>query len=138
MSLEQELMEQEEKLDKKATEKVEEKKKSDDDLTDEEIQAVKELKEAEWYKVLCDCVEKRIKQFKEKTIEPLMIDNCFTPKQHSWISIYEVFGSFISWMNEFKKIADVITIDPEELQKAIDETNKAEQELLSDKQDEEN
>mgnify|MGYP004448632345 FL=1 len=67
-----------------------------------------------------------------------MIDNCFTPKQHSWISIYEVFGSFISWMNEFKKIADVITIDPEELQKAIDETNKAEQELLSDKQDEEN
>lgn len=129
MALEEELIEK-----RKAMEKAREaiaKEKPEDELTDEEIEAVKELKESEWYKVLKKCIEKRMDHEKESVIS-LYKENFLQPKQQ-WLTVYEVIGWFLQGMQEYERIVDVITRDPEEVKKAIDEVNKADDEAINGK-----
>ena len=76
MALEQELME----ADKKADKKEEVEQKNFDDLTDEEIEAVKELAASAGWEVVKKCMEKRVKK-QEENLVVLAKDNCFNPKQ---------------------------------------------------------
>lgn len=127
MALEQEIMEQEAKLDKeaKATEPEE---KNFDDLTDEEIEAVKELEQSAWWKVLTKCMEKRIKK-QEEDIVSLAKNNFMDPKKMGY-TCFEVLGGFVQWMGEMERLVKVITADPEEIRKAVEALNKMDQEAV--------
>lgn len=127
MALEQEIMEQEAKLDKeaKATETEE---KNFDDLTDEEIEAVKELEQSAWWKVLTKCMEKRIKK-QEEDIVSLAKNNFMDPKKMGY-TCFEVLGGFVQWMGEMERLVKVITADPEEIRKAVEALNKMDQEAV--------
>ena len=128
MALEQEIMEQEAKLDKeaKATESKEE--KNFDDLTDDEIEAVKELEQMPWWEVLKKCMEKRIKK-QEEDIVSLAKNNFMDPKKMGY-TCFEVLGGFVQWMGEMERLVKVITADPEEIKKAVEALNKMDQEAV--------
>lgn len=121
MALEQELQEEEKKTSAKE-EKVEE--KNFDDLTDEEIEAVKEMAASAGWEIVKKCMEKRVKK-QEENLVVLAKDNCFNPKQ-DWYTIYEVFWAFTMWMWEMERLVKVVTADPEELRKAQEAVQKAE------------
>ena len=119
MALEEELMKEELKAAKEAVEK-----KNFDDLTDEEIESVKELSESAWWEVIKKCMEKRIDKQKEDIIA-LARDNCFNAKTEGY-SFYEVLGALIQGMWEMERLVNVITTDPEEVKKAQEALQKAE------------
>lgn len=121
MALEEELQQAEEK-----TEAVEEQQenKNFDDLTDEEIEAVKELEQSAGWKVLLKCMEKRVEK-QEENILVLARDNCFNAKAE-WFSFYEVLGALIKGMWEMERLVKVLITDPEEVKKAQEAMQKAE------------
>ena len=128
MALEQEIMEQEAKLDKEAKATNPEENKNFDDLTDEEIEAVKELEQMPWWKVLTKCMEKRIKK-QEEDIVSLAKNNFMDPKKMGY-TCFEVLGGFVQWMGEMERLVKVITADPEEIRKAVEALNKMDQEAV--------
>lgn len=130
MALEQELQEAEAKLDNGVAEEKEE-NKNFDDLTDEEIDAVKELAESAGWKVLVKCMEKRVKK-QEEDIVSLAKNNFMDPKKF-WYTAFEVLGWFVQWMGEMERLVKVLTADPEEIKKAVEAINNAEKEQIEKK-----
>ena len=128
MALEQEIMEQEAKLDKEAKATENEENKNFDDLTDEEIEAVKELEQSAWWKVLTKCMEKRIKK-QEEDIVSLAKNNFMDPKKMGY-TCFEVLGGFVQWMGEMERLVKVITADPEEIRKAVEALNQMDKEAV--------
>lgn len=126
MALEQEIQEQEAAMDKKNAATEEE--KNFDDLTDEEIEAVKELEKMPWWEVLKKCMEKRIKK-QEEDIVSLAKNNFMDPKKMGY-TCFEVLGGFVQWMGEMERLVKVITADPEEIRKAVEALNKMDQEAV--------
>ena len=118
MALEEELMTVEE------AEKKEEVTKNPDDLTDEEIDAVKELILMPWWEVLKKCMKIR-KEKQEENILALARDNCFNAKTEGY-SFYEVLGALIQGMGEMERLANVLTTDPEDVKKAQEIIKNAE------------
>ena len=118
MALEEELMTVEE------AEKKEEVTKNPDDLTDEEIDAVKELILMPWWEVLKKCMKIR-KEKQEENILALARDNCFNAKTEGY-SFYEVLGALIQGMGEMERLANVLTTDPEDVKKAQETIKNAE------------
>lgn len=118
MALEEELMTAEE------AEKKEEVTKNPDDLTDEEIDAVKELILMPWWEVLKKCMKIR-KEKQEENILALARDNCFNAKTEGY-SFYEVLGALIQGMGEMERLANVLTTDPEDVKKAQEAIKNAE------------
>ena len=127
MALEQEIMEAEAKQDKEAK-ATEWENKNFDDLTDDEIEAVKELEQSAWWKVLTKCMEKRIKK-QEEDIVSLAKNNFMDPKKMGY-TCFEVLGGFVQWMGEMERLVKVITADPEEIKKAVEALNKMDQEAV--------
>lgn len=123
MALEEELMMADQESEKK--EEVEE--KNPDDLTDEEIEQVKELVAMPWWAVLCKCMEKRKKK-QEDDILVLAKDHFMDPKKMGYTA-FEVLWWFLQGMGEMERLVKVLTADPEELKKAVDALQKAETEL---------
>jgi hypothetical protein len=119
MALEEELMKEEINAAKETVEK-----KNFDDLTDEEIEAVKELSESAGWEVIKKCMEKRIDKQKEDIIA-LAKDNCFSPKPDGY-TYYEILGAFIQGIGEVERFIKIITADPEEIRKAQEAIQKAE------------
>lgn len=119
MALEEELM-----TANKEAEKEEEVKKNPDDLTDEEIEAVKELILMPWWEVLKKCMKIR-KEKQEENILALARDNCFNAKQDGY-SFYEVLGALIQGMGEMERLVNVLTTDPEDVKKAQEALKNAE------------
>lgn len=130
MALEQELQEQSAEAEKK--EEVE--NKNFDDLTDEEIEAVKELAESEWWKVLLKCMEKRLQKQKDDVIV-LAKDNFLNPKPEGY-TYYEILWAFMQGMGEMERLVKVLIADPEEIKKAQEAVKKAEAMLRGEKVDE--
>lgn len=118
MALEEELMTANEQEEKEVEQK------NFDDLTDEQIEAVKELEQSEWRKVLLDCMKKRVEK-QDENILVLAKDNCFNAKTE-WFSFYEVLGAFTQWMGEMERLVKVITQDPEDVKKAVESLKNAE------------
>lgn len=119
MALEEELMTANEEAEKK-----EEVTKNPDDLTDEEIDAVKELILMPWWEVLKKCMKIR-KEKQEENILALARDNCFNAKTEGY-SFYEVLGALIQGMGEMERLANVLTTDPEDVKKAQEAIKNAE------------
>ena len=128
MALEEELMTAEAESAKKE-ESIEE--KNPDDLTDEEIEQVKELVAMPWWEVLCKCMEKRKKK-QEEDILVLAKEHFMEPKKLGYTA-FEVLWGFVQWMGEMERLVKVLTADPEELRKAVEELQKAEAELAEGK-----
>lgn len=124
MALEQEIMEAEAKEAK--AEETEE--KNFDDLTDDEIEAVKELILQPWRTVLEKCMEKRIKK-QEEDIVSLAKNNFMDPKKMGY-TCFEVLWGFVQGMWEMQRLVKVITADPEEIRKAVEALNKMDQEAV--------
>lgn len=118
MALEEELMTANEQEEKEVEQK------NFDDLTDEQIEAVKELEQSEWRKVLLDCMKKRVEK-QDENILVLAKDNCFNAKTE-WFSFYEVLGAFTQGMGEMGRLVKVITQDPEDVKKAVESLKNAE------------
>lgn len=129
MALEQEIMEAEAKQDK--AEATPEENKNFDDLTDEEIEAVKELEQSAWWEVLKKCMDKRIKK-QEEDIVSLAKNNFMDPKKMGY-TCFEVLGGFVQWMGEMERLVKVITADPEEIKKVAEALSKMEQEAVEGK-----
>ena len=127
MALEQEIQEQEAAMDKKNAATPEE-NKNFDDLTDEEIEAVKELEQMPWWEVLKKCMKKRIEK-QEEDIVSLAKNNFMDPKKMGY-TCFEVLGGFVQWMGEMERLVKVITADPEEIKKAVEALNKMDQEAV--------
>lgn len=123
MALEEELMQAEQASAEEET--IEE--KNPDDLTDEEIEQVKELVAMPWWAVLVKCMEKRKKK-QEEDILVLAKEHFMEPKKFGY-SAFEVLWGFVQWMGEMERLVKVLTADPEELKKAVDALQKAEAEL---------
>ena len=51
------------------------------------------------------------------------------PKKE-WYTCYEGLGGFVQGMGEMERLVKVITADPEEIKKVVDELNKMEQEQI--------
>jgi len=119
MALEEELMTAD-----KEQEETEAEEKNFDDLTDEEIEQVKELAQSAWWEILLKCMEKRMKK-QEESIIVLAKDNCFNAKTEGF-SFYEVLGALIQGMGEMERLVKVITTDPEDVKKAQEAMQKAE------------
>ena len=130
MALEQEIIDAEAKEEAEAK-KVEEETKNFDDLTDEDIENVKELVAMPWWEVLTKCMEKRIKK-QEEDIVSLAKNNFMDPKKLGYTA-YEVLWGFVQWMGEVERLVKVITADPEEIKKAVEALNKMEQENIEGK-----
>lgn len=124
MALEQELQEQEAKEEVKEEEAT----NNFDDLTDEDVEAVKELITMPGREVLTKCMEKRIKK-QEEDIVSLAKNNFMDPKKLGYTA-YEVLGGFVQGMWEMERLVKVITADPEEIKKAVEALNKMEQEHI--------
>lgn len=118
MALEEELMEKEENIE------VEVKEKNFNDLTDEEVEAVKELKASAGWEVLKKCIEKR-KDAEEKSILHQIEDGFINPSSQGF-TVFNVLWGFIQWMWMTERMVDVITQDPEEVKKAQEAMEKAE------------
>lgn len=130
MALEQEIIDAEAKEEAEAK-KVEEETNNFDDLTDEDIENVKELVAMPWWEVLTKCMEKRIKK-QEEDIVSLAKNNFMDPKKLGYTA-YEVLWGFVQWMWEMERLVKVITADPEEIKKAVEALNKMEQENIEGK-----
>lgn len=127
MALEEELMKEEQS----STEEKEVEEKNTDDLTDEEIEQVKELVAMPWWAVLCKCMDKRIEK-QEDDILVLAKEHFMEPKKLGYTA-FEVLGGFVQGMGEMQRLVKVITADPEEIKAAVDALNKMEQEALEGK-----
>ena len=123
MALEEELM----KAEAEETEAEEKEQKNFDDLTDEEIEAVKELAESAGWKVLQKCMEKRIKK-QEEDILVLAKEHFMEPKKLGYTA-FEVLWWFVQWMWEMERLVKVLITDPEEIEKAVKAMNQAEKEM---------
>lgn len=123
MALEEELM----NAEQESAKEVESEEKNFDDLTDEQVESVKELIAMPWWEVLTECMKKRIKK-QEDDIVVLAKEHFMDPKK-MWYSAFEVLGWFVQWMGEMQRLVNVITADPEEVRKAMEEITKAEDEL---------
>jgi len=123
MALEEEIM----TADQESAKEEEAENKNFDDLTDEEIEQVKELAQSAWWEVLKKCMEKRIEK-QDENILVLAKDNCFNAKTE-WFSFYEVLWAFTQWMWEMERLVNVIITDPEEVKKAVEEMQKSETRL---------
>lgn len=119
MALEEELMKADE-----VQQEEEKETQNPDDLTDEEIEQVKELIVMPWWEVLKKCMKIR-KEKQEENILVLARDNCFNAKTEGY-SFYEVLGALIQGMWEMERLVNVITTDPEEVKKAQEALQKAE------------
>ena len=119
MALEEELMNAEQES---AKEEVEQ--KNFDDLTDEQIEAVKELEASAWWEVLLNCMKKRVEK-QDENILVLARDNCFNAKTEGF-SFYEVLWAFTQGMGEMERLVKVITTDPEDVKKAQEAIKNAE------------
>ena len=126
MALEEEIMNAEAKQDKEEVKGEE--NKNFDDLTDDEIEAVKELEQSPWWEVLKKCMKKRIEK-QEEDIVSLAKNNFMDPKK-MWYTCFEVLGGFVQWMGEMERLVKVITADPEEIRKAVEALNKMDQEAV--------
>lgn len=120
MALEEDLM----KAEQETAKEKEKETKNPDDLTDEEIESVKELIAMPWWEVLKKCMKIR-KEKQEENLLVLARDNCFNAKQ-DWYSFYEVLGALIQGMGEMERLANVLTTDPEDVKKAQEALQKAE------------
>lgn len=129
MALEEELMQANE-----AEEKEEVEQKNFDDLTDEEIEQVKELAQSAWWEILLKCMKKRVEK-QDENILVLAKDNCFNAKTEGF-SFYEVLWAFTQWMWEMERLVKVIITDPEDVKKAQEAVKKAEAILRWEKVDE--
>lgn len=103
---------------------VEEEKKNFNDLTDEEVEAVKELEQSAWWEVLKKCLAKRV-EAEEKSIISQLKDWFINPKPQGF-TLYEVLWGFIQGMLTVERLVKVITQDPEEVKKAQEAMQKAE------------
>ena len=131
MALEQEIQEQEAAMDKKNAATPQEENKNFDDLTDEEIEAVKELEQSAWWEVLKKCMKKRIEK-QEKDVVILAKDNFMNPKP-DWYTYYEVLGALLVGMGEMERLVNVLIADPEEIKKAQEELRKLEAQMRWEK-----
>lgn len=120
MALEEELMTANAEEEKKEEEET----KNPDDLTDEEIEAVKELEQSAWWEVLKKCMKIR-KEKQEENILVLARDNCFNAKTEGY-SFYEVLGALIQGMGEMERLVNVLITDPEDVKKAQEAIKNAE------------
>lgn len=120
MALEEELM----TAEKKAEKKEEVKEQNFDNLTDEQIESVKELAQSAWWEILLWCMKKRVEN-QEKNIIALAKDNCFNPKTEGY-SFYEVLGAFTVGMGEMERLVNVIIQDPEDVRRAQEIMKNAE------------
>lgn len=127
MALEEELM----NAEAKSNVKEEEETKNPDDLTDEEIESVKELVQLPWWEVLTKCMDKRKKK-QEEDILVLAKEHFMEPKK-MWYTAFEVLWGFVQWMWEMERLVKVITADPEEIKKAVEALNQMEKEELEGK-----
>lgn len=123
MALEEELM----KADEESAKEEEVEEKNPDDLTDEEIESVKELVAMPWWEVLVKCMDKRKKK-QEEDLLVLAKEHFMEPKKIGYTA-FEVLWWFIQGMGEMERLVKVLTADPEELKKAVDALQKAEAEL---------
>lgn len=126
MALEQELQEADAKQARVQAQDAE--TKNFDDLTDEEIESVKELVALPWWEVLEKCMEKRIKK-QEEDIVSLAKNNFMDPKKMGY-TCFEVLWGFVQGMWEMQRLVKVITADPEEIRKAVEALNKMDQEAV--------
>ena len=128
MALEEELMQADE-----ATREEEVEQKNFDDLTDEEIEQVKELAQSAWWEILLKCMKKRVEK-QDENILVLAKDNCFNAKTEGF-SFYEVLWAFTQWMGEMERLVKVIITDPEDVKKAQEAVKNAEAILRGEKVD---
>ena len=129
MALEEELMQ----ANEAAEEKEEVEQKNFDDLTDEEIEQVKELAQSAWWEILLKCMKKRVEK-QDENILVLAKDNCFNAKTEGF-SFYEVLWAFTQGMGEMERLVKVIITDPEDVKKAQEAVKKAEAILRWEKVD---
>ena len=125
MALEEELMTAEAAA--WATEETSEENKNPDELTDEQVEQVKEMMAMPWWTVVCDCMDKRIKK-QEDDILVLAKEHFMEPKKMGY-SAFEVLWGFVQGMWEMQRLVKVITADPEEIRKAVEALQQAEAEL---------
>ncbi len=119
MALEEEIMTADQESENEEVEQ-----KNFDDLTDEEIESVKELEASAWWEVLLKCMKKRVEK-QDENILVLAKDNCFNAKTEGF-SFYEVLWAFTQWMGEMERLVKVITTDPEDVKKAQEAIKNAE------------
>ena len=119
MALEQELQEAEAKHQEEEVEV-----KNFDDLTDEEVEQVKELSQSAWWEILLKLMKKRVEK-QEKDLIVLAKDNCFNPKVDGY-TYYEILWAFLQWMWEMERLVNVVTADPEDVRKAQEAVRNAE------------
>lgn len=117
-----------------AEETKEVEQKNFDDLTDEEIEQVKELAQSAWWEILLKCMKKRVEK-QDENILVLAKDNCFNAKTEGF-SFYEVLWAFTQGMGEMERLVKVIITDPEDVKKAQEAVKKAEAILRGEKVDE--
>ena len=120
MALEEELM----TADKEANKKEEVEQQNFDNLTDEQVEAVKELAQSAWWEILLGCMKKRVEK-QDENIIALAKDNCFNAKTEGY-SFYEVLGAFTVGMGEMERLVNVIIQDPEDVKKAQEAIKNAE------------
>lgn len=128
MALEEELMTADEESTEEETKSE---NKNFDDLTDEDIELVKECVAMPWWEILCKCMDKRKKK-QEEDIVSLAKDSFMDPKKMGYTA-FEVLWWFVQWMWEMERLVKVITADPEEIKKAVEALNKMEQENVEGK-----
>ncbi len=128
MALEEELMTADEES---TVEEGTSENKNFDDLTDEDIELVKECVAMPWWEILCKCMDKRKKK-QEEDIVSLAKDSFMDPKKMGYTA-FEVLGWFVQWMWEMERLVKVITADPEEIKKAVEALQDAEKELTEGK-----
>jgi len=119
MALEQELQEAEAKQQEEEVVI-----KNFDDLTDEEVEQVKELSQSAWWEILLKLMKKRVEK-QEKDIIVLAKDNCFNPKVDGY-TYYEILWAFLQGMWEMERLVNVVTADPEDVRKAQEAVRNAE------------
>lgn len=119
MALEQELQEAEAKQQEEEVEV-----RNFDDLTDEEVEQVKELSQSAWWEILLKLMKKRVEK-QEKDLIVLAKDNCFNPKVDGY-TYYEILWAFLQGMWEMERLVNVVTADPEDVRKAQEAVRNAE------------
>lgn len=119
MALEQELQEAEAKHQEEEVEV-----RNFDDLTDEEVEQVKELSQSAWWEILLKLMKKRVEK-QEKDLIVLAKDNCFNPKVDGY-TYYEILWAFLQGMWEMERLVNVVTADPEDVRKAQEAVRNAE------------
>lgn len=127
MALEQELQEKEAAMEAANGANEEINEENPDNLTDEEIEQVKEMVAMPGWEVLVKCMEKRKKK-QEDDIVVLAKEHFMEPKKFGY-SAFEVLWAFVQWMWEMERLVKVLTADPEEIRKAVEALQAAEKEM---------